>query len=53
MSPDIRIGQLLANLGLLAEDQYDRNLWDIEDTELLQVIEQHRAQLASRSTQAA
>lgn len=53
LSPEVRIGQLLANLGFLAEDQFDRTLWDIEDADLLQIIEKHRAELAERSTNAA
>ena len=48
LSPGVRFGQLLANLGFLAEDMSDRPLWDIEDTELLQVIERHRADLSKR-----
>ncbi len=48
LSPEVRFGQLLANLGFLAEDMSDRTLWDIEDTELLQVIERHRADLSKR-----
>lgn len=48
LSPGVRFGQLLANLGFLAEDMFDRTLWDIEDTELLQVLERHRADLAKR-----
>ena len=44
LSPSVRFGQLLANLGFLAEDLYDRTLWDIEDAELLQVIEKHRTE---------
>jgi hypothetical protein len=53
LSPEIRVGQLLAQLGFLAEDLCDRTLWDIEDADLLQVIEKHRAELAGRSTHAA
>jgi hypothetical protein len=48
LSPGVRFGQLLANLGFLAEDMSDRTLWEIEDTELLQVIERHRADLSKR-----
>ena len=48
LSPGVRFGQLLANLGFLAEDMSNRTLWDIEDTELLQVIERHRADLSKR-----
>ena len=46
LSPGVRFGQLLANLGFLAEDMPDCTLWDIEDAELLQVIERHRADLS-------
>jgi len=48
LSPGVRFGQLIANLGFLAEDMADRILWDIEDAELLQVIERHRADLSKR-----
>ena len=44
-SPDIRVGQLLAHLGFLAEDRYERTLWEIDDVELLQILEQHRTEL--------
>jgi hypothetical protein len=48
LSPDVRFGQLLANLGFLAEDLTDRTLGDIEDAELLRVIERHKADLRKR-----
>ena len=48
LSPGVRFGQLIANLGFLAEDMFDRTLWDIEDAELLQVIEKHKADLSKR-----
>ena len=48
LSPDVRFGQLLANLGFLVEDQTDRSLWDIEDEELLRVMEMHRFDLLRR-----
>lgn len=48
LSPDVRFGQLLANLGFLVEDQTDQSLWDVEDTTLLEVIEKHRADLLRR-----
>jgi hypothetical protein len=48
LSPDVRFGQLLANLGLLVEDQTDRSLWDVEDADLLALIERHRADLLRR-----
>ena len=43
LSPDVRFGQLIANLGFLAEDMSERTLWEIEDGELLQVIENEHA----------
>jgi hypothetical protein len=48
LSPDVRFGQLLANLGFLVEDQTDQSLWDVEDAELLAVMEKHRADLQRR-----
>jgi hypothetical protein len=48
LSPDVRFGQLLANLGVLVADQTDQSLWDVEDATLLEVIEKHRADLLRR-----
>jgi hypothetical protein len=48
LSPDVRLGQLLAHLGFLGEDQTGRTLWDIDDEQLLAVLYHHRAELASR-----
>jgi hypothetical protein len=46
--PDMRFGQFLATLGLLAEDTAGRSLWDVEDEELLGVLERFRQDLARR-----
>jgi hypothetical protein len=48
MSPDVRLGQLLAHLGFLGEDRTGRNLWDIDDEQLLAVMYHHRSELAAR-----
>jgi len=48
LSPDVRFGQLLPNLGFLVEDQTDQSLWDVEDTRLLEVMEKHRVDLLRR-----
>ena len=48
-SPDVRLGQLMAHLGFLGEDQTGRSLWDIEDEQLLGVLLHHRAELAART----
>jgi len=49
LARDMRFGQLLATLELLAEDMFGRNLWDIEDNQLLDVMERFRSDLAARA----
>ena len=48
LSPDVRLGQLLAHLGFLGEDQTGCTLWDIDDEQFLAVLYHHRAELAAR-----
>ncbi len=48
LSPDVRLGQLLAHLGFLGEDQTGRTLWDIDDEQLLAVLHHHRGELVAR-----
>jgi hypothetical protein len=48
LSPDVRFGQLLANLGFLVEDQTEQSLWDVDDARLLEVMEKHRVELLQR-----
>lgn len=48
LSPEVRFGQLLANLGFLVEARAGRSIWDVEDPQLLDVMEEHRAELARR-----
>ncbi len=48
LSPDVRFGQLLANLGFLVEDQTDQSLWNVEDSRLLEIMEKHRGDLLQR-----
>jgi hypothetical protein len=45
LAPEVRLGQLMAHLGFLAEDQIERSLWDVEDDELLVVLHRHRSEL--------
>ena len=52
LSPDVRLGQLLAHLGFLGEDQTGRSLWDIDDDQFLAVLYHHRAELAARQPDA-
>ncbi|HEY1380241.1 MAG TPA: hypothetical protein VGF55_25795 [Gemmataceae bacterium] len=48
LCPDARLGQLLAHLGFLGEDQTGRTLWDIDDEQLLAVLYHHRSELVAR-----
>jgi hypothetical protein len=48
LAADMRFGQLLATLGLLAEDTTGRSLWDIEDDEMVEAMERLRQDLARR-----
>jgi hypothetical protein len=50
LSPEVRLGQLLAHLGFLGEDQTGRTLWDIDDEQLLAVLYRHRTELATRNS---
>lgn len=51
MSPDVRLGQLLAHLGFLGEAHVGKGLGYIEDDELLAILYRHRAELRARSEQ--
>jgi hypothetical protein len=48
LSPDLRLGRLFVELGLLAEDMSGHSLADMDDRELLQLIERHHADLSQR-----
>jgi hypothetical protein len=53
LSSGLRFGQLMAHLGFLSEDMFDRTLWDIDDDQLLQVLERHTAELTQRQSNVA
>ena len=46
--PEMRFGQVLATIGLLAEDQTGHSLWDVEDTEFAEALERFAADLTRR-----
>ena len=48
LSPDVRLGQLLAHLGFLGEAHLDKGLGYIEDDELIAILYRHRAELVAR-----
>lgn len=48
LSPDVRLGQLLAHLGFLGETHVGKGLGYIDDDELIAVMYRHRAELLNR-----
>ena len=48
LSPDVRLGQLVAHLGFLGEAHVGKGLGYIEDDEFLAVLYRHRAELLAR-----
>lgn len=46
--PEMRLGQLLATVGMLGEDSTGRSLWEIEDDELAAAVERFATDLARR-----
>ena len=49
LAPDMRFGQLIANLAFLAAGPWDQSLWDLEDDKLLESIRQFEAKLIERA----
>jgi hypothetical protein len=49
LSPEVRLGQLLAHLGFLGEAHVGKGLGSIEDDELMAILYRHRAELQARS----
>jgi len=48
LSPDVRLGQLMAHLGFLGEVHVGKGLGDIEDDQLIAILYRHRAELKAR-----
>ena len=48
LSPDVRLGQLLAHLGFLGEVHLEKGLGYIDDDELIAVMYRHKVELESR-----
>ena len=48
LSPDVRLGQLMAHLGFLGEVHLDRSLGVIDDDELLSILYRHLEELFAR-----
>jgi hypothetical protein len=52
LSPDVRLGQLMAHLGFMGDAHLDRSLGYIDDDELLSVLYRHRDELRARVPEA-
>jgi hypothetical protein len=48
LSPDVRLGQLLAHVGFLGEAHFGRGLGFIDDDELIAIMCRHRTELLDR-----
>jgi hypothetical protein len=51
-TPDVRFGQLLANLSYMARSFTAEAIWDVEDEELLEAAKSHLEELSERRTPA-
>jgi hypothetical protein len=52
LAPDIRLGQLIANLATTAEGPWDETLWNLDDDKLLDAAEELTAALERRNSSA-
>ncbi len=48
LSPEVRLGQLMAHLGFMGEAHLGKGLGYIEDDELIAILYRHRAELEGR-----
>lgn len=48
LAPDVRFGQLIANLSYLAVGPTNEAIWDMEDEQLLEAIQQNIDDLSKR-----
>jgi hypothetical protein len=49
LTPDVRFGQLIANLSSLAMGPTNEPIWDMEDEQLVAAIRKHLADLSDRA----
>jgi hypothetical protein len=46
--PELRFGQLIATIGMLAEDETGHSLWDVEDADFAAGLERFTGDMARR-----
>jgi hypothetical protein len=51
LAPDLRLGQLMAILGELGEDETGRGLWDLEDDQLAAAMDRFANDLRRRNSE--
>ena len=51
--PEMRLGQLIADLAFLAKGPWDETLWDLEDKDLLEAIQKQLSDMSSRTHEVA
>jgi hypothetical protein len=47
-TPDVRFGQLIANLSVIARGPTPEAVWDLEDDELLEAVKSHIEDYSTR-----
>jgi hypothetical protein len=47
--PEMRLGQLLATIGMLAEDETGHSLWDVEDADFAAALARFAEDMARRA----
>jgi hypothetical protein len=53
LTPDVRFGQLIANLSYLVIGPTNEAIWDMEDEQLLAALRKHIADLSDRAANVA
>ena len=53
LCPELRFGQLIATIGMLAEDETGHSLWDVEDADFSVALERFAGDMARRASRSA
>jgi hypothetical protein len=48
--PELRFGQLIATIGMLAEDETGHSLWDVDDDDFAAALERFAGDMARRGS---
>jgi hypothetical protein len=48
--PELRLGQFLATVGLLAEDESGHSLWEVEDADFAAALERFAKDMSRRES---